>query len=238
MPKIYKAKDSSDKLTIKKDNLFDLPFRMLITASSGQGKSNFLFNLILNDELGYGKIFKNNIHIFSPTPYSDNKLNTIIEEMDVDPNNIYDELDDNIDGLYDELVQQYKESISDDEQPEHKLIIIDDFGFKGSMAKNRFNSVSKIFCNGRKFLVSIVVLVQRYSQATPNIRANISAGIIFNTNLKELNLIESENNYLDSTKDFISMFRKNVTEKHDFLIVNYSNDYKNLYMDSNFNSLV
>ena len=58
--------------------------------------------------------------------------------------------------------------------------------------------------------------------------------VIFNTSNKELELIEAENNFLDDKKSFIKMFRDNVKNKHDFLAINYSNEYEELYLDKNF----
>ena len=42
MPKIYKLKDKTDQYTIKKDNIPNLPFRMIAVGSSGSGKTSVL----------------------------------------------------------------------------------------------------------------------------------------------------------------------------------------------------
>ena len=66
------------------------------------------------------------------------------------------------------------------------------------------------------------------------IRSNASAIFAFNTNLQSLESIEADNNYLSNKKDFYQMFRDNVKTKFDFLCINYSNPYSELYLDSNF----
>jgi hypothetical protein len=238
--KLLKVKDKTDKHTKKFDLLMDLPLRMLISGNSGSGKTNFAVNMCLNKNYPYSSIFSGeDIYILSPTPYSDFKLNLIIEEKEIPEENIFDELDDDIlNDLYENLIEEYKEAKREKEEPKHKLILIDDFGFSGGMSNRRFNTVSKIFCNGRKFLISSMVLLQKYTQATSNIRSNCSCMVIFNTSNSELEQIEKENNYLKTKKDFVNMFRDNLKEKHDCLIINYSNDFKNLYLDKNFEKLI
>lgn len=239
--KLLKVKDKTDKFAIKIPTLFDLSFRMLISGSSGQGKSNFLVNMILNEKYPYKKIFKGeDIYIFAPDPYADYKMNLIIEQKEVPEENIFTDLDDDIlMELYDNLVEEYKDSIREGEAPSQKLIVIDDFGFTGKISsRNLFSAVSKVYCNGRKYLVSIAVLVQKYSQASKAIRNNSSAIVVFNTNTSEMEMIERENNFLENKKAFFKMIRDTLKERHDLLIINYSNNYKNLYLDKNFDSLM
>ena len=64
------------------------------------------------------------------------------------------------------------------------------------------------------------------------IRQNASAIFIFNTPLSQIDKIEGEHNYLPSKKAFVDMFQANVKTKHDFLCINYSNDFKDLYLNS------
>ena len=243
MPKTLKVRDKTDKYTIKMpNNLFSLPARVILSGQSGSGKTNFLCNIFLNNEFGYNKIFEpEDIYIFSPTAYEDEKLKCIIDNYpkgEIPEENIFNELDDYlILELYEGLIEEYNESINDKETPTHKAIIIDDFGFQGLMSKNRFNSLVKLFSNSRKFLVSIFILNQAYSMATPNIRRNASGLVIFNTSNSELEQIEKENNYLKSKKEFMELFRNNIIERHDAFIINYSNKLKDLYLDKNFESL-
>ena len=99
------------------------------------------------------------------------------------------------------------------------------------------NIISKLFCNSRKFLVNIVLLSQLYTHITPTIRTNSTVIFVFNTNLQSLEAVEADNNYLETKKQFLKMFRDNVKTKFQFLLINYSNEYADLYLDSEFKSI-
>ena len=87
-------------------------------------------------------------------------------------------------------------------------------------------------------MISVITTAQAYTQIAKNIRLQASAMIIFQTSNKELEILETENNYLrGGKKAFYKMFRDNVKEKHDFLCINYSNNYDEMYLDKNFRPL-
>lgn len=234
--KVLKVRDKSDKDSKKIPVLFDLAFRLLLIGKSGSGKSNLLINLLANENYPYSKLFDGDrIFIFSPSLKGDQKLLKLIQFKDIPDSNLFEEYSDEIlMDLYDELVDDVAERYQQKEPIEHSLIILDDLSFSGKLA-NRFNALSKLYCNARKFQISLITLSQAYTQIAKNIRLQATGMIIFNTNNKELDTIESENNFLKSKKQFYDMFRSNVVERTDFLVINYSNDFKQLYMNKNFN---
>ena len=232
---VLKVKDTTDKLTISVDRLFDLPFRLILTGKSGTGKGGIITNIVLNENYGYKKVFTD-IYIFAPEPYADEKMRIIIEEKEVPDSNIFNDIED-LEELYDMLVDDFKDRVSQKEKPKFPLLIIDDLAFSGKLA-NRFNALAKVMCNSRKFMISCIITAQAYTQIAKNIRLQASAMIIFQTSNKELEIIETENNYLKGGKKaFYKMFRDNVIEKHDFLCINYSNKYDELYLDKKFKPL-
>ena len=233
--KVLKMIDKTDKFGIKVERLFDVPLRMVLVAKSGLGKSNLLGNLILNENMPYKEIFESDrIFIFAPSVMADEKLKIIVEEKDIPKANIFNEYSDELLlGIYDMLVEDFKDRMADKEKVVPFLFIIDDFAFSGSFA-SRFNALAKVFCNSRKFFGNVIVLSQTYTQIAKNIRNQATAMIIFNTNNKELAVIEEENNYLEDKKKFMKMFRDNVKEKHDFFIINYSNTHGEMYLNKDF----
>mgnify|MGYP001200836126 FL=1 len=234
--KILKVKDKSDKHGKDIPVLFSLPMRLLLIGKSGSGKSNLLINLLANEKFPYDKLFDGDrIFIFSPSLRGDEKLKTLIKYKEIPDSNLFEEYSDELLlELYEELVDDVSERLEENEKVEPALIILDDLSFSGRLA-NRFNALSKLYCNSRKFQISIITLAQAYTQVAKNIRLQATGMIIFNTNNKELGTIEDENNFLKSKKAFYNMFRSVVIERTDFLAINYSNNFKDLYLDKNFN---
>jgi len=238
--KVLKVKDRTDKMTISVNRLFDLPMRLLLFGKSGHGKSNLLVGLLLNKNYGYDKIFDGDrIFLFAPSPYADEKLKIIIEEKSVPDSNVFDEYSDELLlEVYDMLVEDFKDRAEEGEPLKMSLIVLDDLSFSGKLA-GRFNALAKVYCNSRKYLISVICLSQAYTQIAKNIRSQASGMIIFNTSNRELKSIEEENNYLKGGKSaFFEMFRNNVLTKFDFLCINYSNDYKELYLNSEFKNIL
>ena len=235
--KVLKVKDKTDKLTVSVNRLFDLPFRLILTGKTGSGKGGIITNICLNENYHYKNVFKGNrIFIFAPSPYADEKMKVIIEEKQIEDTNIFSDIEE-LEEVYEMLVEDFKERMDEDEEAEMSLIIVDDLSFSGKLA-NRFNALAKVYCNSRKFLISIITTNQAYTQIAKNIRLQSSGMIIFQTTNKELENIEAENNFLQGGKKaFYKMFRDNVKEKHDFLCINYSNNYDNLYLDKDFRPL-
>ena len=167
--KIDKMIDVSDNFTTKKENnLFDLPMRLLMIAKTGDSKSTTLGNYLLKDEAYVS---------------GDRKLKTIIEELDIPPQNIYGDYDnDMVSVIYDMLVEQYNEKTEDgikDPKKLNSLIIFDDLAYAGVFKdKGKNDAVRKIFFNGRKFLVSSIIISQKYSSISTSIRENASGLII------------------------------------------------------------
>ena len=233
--KVLKVKDKTDKYTISVDRLFNLPFRMLICAKSGHGKSNLLVNILANEKFGYTNLFEgDDIHIFSPTIQQDAKMQIIINYYNIEDENLHTEYsDDLILSIYEQMIEDFEEDIQNKRKPTQKLFILDDLSSSGAF-QNRNNAISILFCNSRKFNINIILLSQYYKSQLPVIRSNASVIFCFNTNLQSLESIEADNNYLTNKKDFYKMFRDHIKTKYDFLCINYSNDYSQLYLDSNF----
>ena len=233
--KVLKVKDHTDSYTVNVDRLFNMPFRMLICAKSGHGKSNLLTNILVNEQFGYTNLFDgDDIHIFSPTIKQDAKMSIIVNYYDIEEENLHTEYSDElILSIYETMIEDFEEDIRKKRKPSQKLFILDDLSSSGAF-QNRNNAISVLFCNSRKFNVNLVLLSQYYKSQIPSIRSNASVIFCFNTNLQSLEAIEADNNYLSNKKDYYQMFRSNVKTKFDFLCINYSNDYSQLYLDTNF----
>ena len=69
------------------------------------------------------------------------------------------------------------------------------------------------------------------------IRENANCIIAYNMSGRQLEQVQNENDYGDNKKKFIRMFRRNVIESHDFMVINYTNKFKDMYLDKEFKTL-
>ena len=233
--KILKVRDKTDSYHTTVNDLFDLPFKLLINGKSQlSGKTTIILNLILSDLFPYHKLFDGeNIYIISNNKL-DNKLEMMSEKLEIPPENrmIYDE--DALEILYESLEEEFMNETFDGGKPANRLIIFDDCGYSGSLKNKKFGIISRLVSNGRHLNLSQIYTSQRFSQVSTTLRTNLTGAILFNTSSKELDLIADDMNYLDSHKAFVKMFRSVTKEPRSFLVVNFSNPLDSLYMDSNF----
>ena len=239
MPKIRKVIDSSDSNVIDMGILPNVRFFGLLVGKTGCGKTNLLINLLLNPEFGYDKIFKGeHMYIFSGSLSSDEKIKKLIEVKEIPDENLYDAIDDSeLNRLYDKLEEEYTDRKQDDLPVEYPLILLDDLSFTGGFHGKKFNALVRFAQNSRKLGISVLVTTQYYSQILPSIRANISFAILYQCSAKNLENIEAEHNFFHKRNMFVNMFRTNVKDKRDFIVVNYDNKIENLYLDKDFNAI-
>tara|TARA_R110000796_G_scaffold6749_1_gene23625 strand:- start:416 stop:1165 length:750 start_codon:yes stop_codon:yes gene_type:complete len=240
--KIDKMLDKSDNYTTEKDdNLFNLPMRLLMIAKTGDSKSTTLGNLLLKKE-GYRTDFTpDKIFVFSASVKGDEKLKIMIEELDIPEENIFNDYDDEVlSVIYDMLVEDYCENIDEGiTKPKllNSLIIFDDLAFNDSMkAQAKESMIKKLFMNGRKYLLSCIVISQKYSSLGTTLRENASGLIIGKASNKQVDLIEADHNYLKGGKKiFKDMFRDTTETPFSKLIINFSKP--NLYYNQNFDAI-
>lgn len=238
---LKRFRDKTDKFVVKKSNgMFDLPARVMICGSSGSGKTQMLLSLLLSDD-AYLKDFKGeNIYIWSPM-VNDMKLEYLVDKKKIPALNIFTEYDENLlSQLYDTLCEQTETEKQVDEMPTQKLIVFDDVGFSGGMAskKQSNNIISKLMCNSRKHSISVFSVLQDYFQMNKTSRLNLTGVVLFNCNNRTLESVEIEHNYLKDKNTFKEMVRDNLNERHDFIVINYSNTRaQGLYLNKDFEKI-
>ena len=168
-------------------------------------------------------------------------MNVIASEdgKDIPPDNIFTEYDDDVlNALYDSLVDEYEENLEDgvkDKKKLNSLIILDDMSFDGSLKSGMYNAINRVFMNGRKNMISICVSSQLYVQISTGQRSNATSIFFYNSSMRQRELFETDNNYLQSKKQFFKMLDDNLKNKRDFIYVNYSNEKDKFYLDKDFN---
>ncbi len=232
--KIQRLKDKSDNNVTDKGLIDNVPFRCLLCAGSGLGKTNFLANMVLKNEWYNKDFYGDDIYIFSPLK-NDNKMNTIISQKEIPEENVFTEFDEDIlKEIYDLSVREFEERTNAKKRIYNKLIILDDLSYSGVLRAKQTGQINRVFCNGRKHNISIIISSQRYTQISPVQRSNFTSAVLFNTANSQVEAIEQDVNFLKTRKAFKNMFRENVDEKRDFLYVNFSNEKKDIYLDKDF----
>jgi len=232
--KIQRLKDKSDSNVIDKGLIDNIPFRCLLCGASGLGKTNFLANMILKNEWYNKEFYGDDIYIFSPLK-NDNKMNTIISQKEIPESNVFTEFDEDIlKEIYDLSVREFEERTNAKKRIYNKLIILDDLSYSGVLRAKQMGQINRVFCNGRKHNISIIITSQKYTQISPVQRSNFTSAVLYNTANSQVEAIEQDVNFLKTRKAFKKMFRDNVDEKRDFLYVNFSNEKKDIYLDKDF----
>lgn len=238
--KLYKMIDKTDSNTTEKDLIDNLAFRTILSGRSGLGKTSIIGGLLLLPNFYKNDFLGERIFLFSPMK-NDYKMSVIASEdgKDIPPDNIFTEYDDEVlNALYDSLVDEYEDNLEEgvkDKKKLNSLIVIDDMSFDGSLKSGMYNAINRVFMNGRKHLISIIISSQKYSQISTGQRSNATSIFFYNSSMKERELFEADNNYLQSKKQFFKMLDYNLKNKRDFIYVNYSNEKDKFYLDKDFN---
>ena len=232
--RILQMKDNSDKSVIKKKTIFDVPLRLGIVGNSGSGKTNLLATIILDPLNQFYKdvYLPENIYVFSGSIKTDNKIQGIIKALDIPSSNTFDEYDDNIVNLLYEEIEDRVASTKG--KQDHSLFVFDDLSYSNSIRNKRNNALGRLFLNGRKNQISTIFVSQRYNQFLPSVRVNLTGLVMFNMPTSELEMVERDHNFLPNRKSFYTMIRNNLKERHDFIVINYSNKFAEIYLDKNF----
>ncbi len=244
---ILAMRDDTEKLTVKKRSAFNLPMRLLITGKSMlSGKSTLCGNYLLRpfdqtDESGaqfYKNDFEgNDIYVICPSTLVDKKWQSIIKGKRIPPENIYDKYDEQeLTDLYDKLESEYFEAVDEGKHPAPKLVIMDDCSFSGDFKAKISGILAKYFCNGRHWNISIICTAQKWDQFSTVMRENCTGACIFASSQRQNELIYNDVATMPK-REFLEMLQKATHKKHSFLVVNYSNDPDERFLDCNFQKI-
>jgi hypothetical protein len=205
MENFYNKKEVK-KYVIKTENPnydmhhFDTPFRSLVVAPSGSGKSNFITNLI--SLFCKGKGTYDSIFIFCKS--RDEPL--------------YQFLGDKSKGLIEvhETLEKLP-ALNDLKPSEQTLIIFDDF----ITDIKKFPIISEYFIRGRKKSASIMFLSQSYFNTPKIIRQNINYCVILKLGgTRDVNAILRECSIGLTKEELLYMYQQATKQKFDVFIIN------------------
>jgi hypothetical protein len=206
------------------------------------GKSNFIVNLLLREDkrLYKDEFLGENVFLFSASSKSDEKMKTLINNLEIPKENVFNKYDeevleiivDTIEENFNEAKEEYKKTKNENDKPKQSLIIFDDMSFGGNFKNSGI--MEKIVCNGRHYLLNIIMTAQKYTQVPTCVREQATGVVWFGCSDKQLDLIVEDHNYLIDKKTFKKMFRNETNERHSFLFINYTNPHDKMYQNKNF----
>jgi hypothetical protein len=238
MPKVLRMLDKTDSYTIDRSPMWSLPMRLALVGRTGAGKTSVLGNLLLRPEMYRGCWKPENVFIFSSSLKEDQKLKTVVEQLEIPDSNLFPRYDENVlDAVYTELMDRHNEAIADGHKPDHSLVVIDDCSFSGRLAKNGAvdDPLLKVAMLGRKVLVSCICTSQKYSMISTGFREQLSGAMLASCSNKQLDLIATDHDFLPKRKEFEAMFRRQTAGPHDYFIIDYGDPC--LYKDGDWSPL-
>jgi len=235
---ILKVRDKTDTYYTNIPDMFNIPFKLLITSKSqvGAGKTTILANLLANPKFPYHDKFDgDDIYIISNNGL-DNKLNLLAKRMKIPDENRMEYDEEMLEVLYEQLEDEFNDAVDEGEKPTNKLLVFDDVGYSGSLKDKQSGVISKILCNGRHANISSIFNIQKYTMASTTLRTNLTGAIFGAVPQRDLELIADDFNMYANKRDFIKLFRDNTKGKRDFMVVNFTDD-RGLYFNKNFQPL-
>ena len=172
-------------------------FRMLICGSSGCGKTNTLFHMLIEPLLYYDEI-----HLYAKNLEQEKYQNLINIMNDMSRRNGFD---------YDIMTASTDEIIPIKSLPyedNQKIIIFDDY-----VCEKNQRDIVDYFIQGRHKNCSVIYLSQSFYKTPKDIRLNCSHYCIFDVPTRERNMLSSE---LGVEKE---QFKKATKKQYDFLYV-------------------
>ena len=209
----------------KYENVPKLPFRAMLIAPSGGGKTILLQNMILD-------IYRNcfsRVYIFSPSIDIDASWapvkKYISDEMKVDSKkeNIYfseynpEDLEQIIETQY--KITEFMKKQKDTKRLYSILIVVDDFADNKSFCRESL--LNKLYIRGRHMNISVITSVQIYKSLSTTIRRNITHIFVYKLrNGGDIESLIEELSAIYDKKTLMQLYRKATSEPYSFLYVN------------------
>lgn len=197
-PELKKFLSSQDNPNVHLHGLDKLPFRMVVVAPSGSGKTNFIMNLLQKFSSACGTF--NTITVI--TRNKDEPLYNYLEEKTKKQVKIL------------EGVQNIPKLDSFNKDDQH-IVIFDDLVLEKDQTK-----MNEFYIRGRKRGISMVYLSQSFFKIPKVIRTNCNYFVILKLSGKrDLNLIMSEFELGITKKDLLRMYEYATKEKFSVLLI-------------------
>lgn len=192
------------------------PFSMMISGSSGSGKTNLLMNIMTRDDL-FGRYF-HYIIVFSPTAGSTDDM---YKKLNIPESNFIREMKSE---MLTNLIANRKARIEEKgivwvAKNERMCVIMDDVIAERSFLESP--DALRMFALLRHYLCAIIVLVQSYNKLPRSLRLNANAVMVFPAQQSEIAVLLDEITPAGLQKrEFENVIQYATTERYHFLYIN------------------
>ena len=190
----------------------DHPYRILIVAGSGSGKTNLLLNLI-NNQPDIDKIYLYAKDLYeAKNQYLINKREKVGLDH-FDGSKAFIEYSNDMQDVY-KNIEGYNLG------KKRKILIVFDYMIANMINNKKLNPiVTELFIRGRKLNISIVVITQSYFKVPKDVRLNSICFFIMKIpNKRELQQIALNHSSDIDFKDFMKIYKKCTAEPYSFLV--------------------
>ena len=191
----------------------DNPYRMLIIGGSGSGKTDSLFNLIINQP----DIDK--FYLYTKYPY-EAKYQFLIKKRErtgfkhFNDSKAFNEYPNDMDDIY-KNIKEYNPN------KKGKILIVFDDMIADMLSNRKLNSiVPELFIRGRKLNISVVFITQSYFAVPKNVRLNSTHYFITKIPSKQ-ELHQTAFNHSSDIyfKDFMNLYKECTAEPCSYLVI-------------------
>ena len=191
----------------------DHPYRVIIIAGSGSGKTNSLINLI-NEENDIDKTYLHAKDLSEPKYEYMIKKHEDAGIKHVNNPNAFMERSNTMDDVFENI---------NDYNPirKKKLIVFDDMMIADIITNKKFQGIIKeLFIRCRKLNISLVFITQSYLSVPKDVRLNTTYYFIMRINNRiELKNIATDHSADIDYNDFKKIYRECIKEPHNFLTI-------------------
>ena len=190
----------------------DHPYRILIVAGSGSGKTNLLLNLI-NNQPDIDKIYLYAKDLYeAKNQYLINKREKVGLDH-FDGSKAFIEYSNDMQDVY-KNIEGYNLG------KKRKILIVFDDIIANMINNKKLNPiVTELFIRGRKLNISIVVITQSYFKVPKDVTLNSTYFFIMKIpNKRELQRIALNHSSDIDFKDFMKIYKKCTAEPYSFLV--------------------
>lgn len=250
--KVYKPmKIEDEKRKVLNERIPRPPFRIILIGQTGSGKSNLIKNFLFTK--GFYKDYFDQIYLWCGSlddceEYELLMENTKYMEWNEKKNEYYKskkgELEDKMSishGVDEDDLEELFDKLETDEEAEDDRIlwVFDDMVVsKLLQSKGRMNVLDNAFVRGRHIGagLSVILSTQKYRALNQNMRISNSSHLVLYHGLSkmDMDIIAMEASGILDKEQFLKLFKDNVKNKYQFLIIQLRESPEKMFLNSKF----